>query len=128
MFPYSRTADTLKANKQLSNQYSDRLQKRRTNIQKLFHLSNTTQNVNQPQCVLRMTHSHDSDKQHAIKPGAALGYLLTSYVSTRAMKPNGNAMANEIHAANSPSDASEAGSDNSGASSLRQWVHRSTIS
>lgn len=72
-----------------------------------------------------------SHKQHAIKPGqarVALRYLLTSYVSTRAMKPDGNAMANEIHAANSPSDASEAGSDNSGASFSRHWVHRSSIS
>jgi hypothetical protein len=44
------------------------------------------------------------------------------------MKPDGNAMANEIHAANSPSDASEVGSDNSGASFTRHWVHRSSIS
>jgi len=72
-----------------------------------------------------------SHKQHAIKPSqasTALGYLLTSYVSTRAMKPDGNAMANEIHAASSPSDASEVGRDKSGASFSRHWVHRSSIS
>lgn len=33
-------------------------------------------------------------------------YLLTSYVSTKAMKPSGNAMAYETMAANSPSDDS----------------------
>jgi len=33
-------------------------------------------------------------------------YLLTSYVSTRAMNPSGKAMAKEMSAANSPSDAS----------------------
>jgi hypothetical protein len=97
-------------------------------MQKLFQLSNTTQHVNHLQSVLRMACSRGKDKQHAIKPGAALRYLLTSYVSTRAMKPDGNAMANEIHAANSPSDASEAGSDSSGAISSRQRVHRSSIS
>jgi hypothetical protein len=35
-------------------------------------------------------------------------YLLTSYVSTKAINPSGNAIANEIKAANSPSLASEA--------------------
>lgn len=33
-------------------------------------------------------------------------YLLTSYVSTKAMKPSGNAMAYETMAANSPSEDS----------------------
>lgn len=35
-----------------------------------------------------------------------LGYLFTSYVSTKAMNPSGNAIAKEISAANSPSLAS----------------------
>lgn len=49
-------------------------------------------------------------------------YLLTSYVSTSAINPSGNAMANEMSAASSPSLASVPNTLNNGASFSRHSV------
>lgn len=46
-------------------------------------------------------------------------YLFTSYVSTKAMKPSGNAMAYETMAANSPSEDSSVDTSNTDARDCR---------
>lgn len=55
-------------------------------------------------------------------------YLLTSYVSTKAMNPSGNAIAKEMSAASSPSLASTAKTLNSGANLSRHLLDNSSRS